>query len=202
MKRNGELECWRAGTSARASIARAKIWWAAARDERPKLQERRSVRPHPNPLPQERGKMTKATQAFELSGTVRKLALTPALSPGEREKRWQRWWNTTPLGGSAVSRFISGYCVRPHPACAAEAASARRRPDPLPQEREERWQRSWNITHLGGGGVFERRRNHATNATRAFELSSTAQNLSLSPGERAGVSASLPSVPLKMSKQT
>ena len=85
--------------------------------------------------------MTNAIQAIELSRTVWKLALTPALSPGEREKLWQPSWNTTRLGHRAV--------LEPKP-------------------------------------------NHATSAIRASELSSTVRNLPLSPGERAGVRASVP----------
>jgi hypothetical protein len=67
---------------------------------------------------------------------------------------------------------------------------ARPHPSPLPREREKRWQRSLNTTPLGADAVFERTPNHATNATKAFELSSIVQNLPLSPGERAGVRAS------------
>src|SRR5579862_7108703 len=91
--------------------------------------------------------------------------------------------------------------ARPHPACAAEAApaapkrqrgeSARRRPGPLPREREEHWPRSWNTMPVDGPAVFEQRRNNAASASEPFELSRAVHNRSLSPGERAGVRANV-----------
>jgi hypothetical protein len=63
---------------------------------------------------------------------------------------------------------------------------------PLPQEREERSQRLWNTAFPGRRAVFKRKQTNAINATRGYELSSTVQNLPLSPGERAGVRASVP----------
>jgi hypothetical protein len=44
------------------------------------LENGTEARPHPSPLPQERGNAAKATKTFELSGNVRNLSL----SPGER----------------------------------------------------------------------------------------------------------------------
>ena len=64
-------------------------------------------------------------------------------------------------------------------------------PGPLPQEREEHSQRSWNPIPLGLRTVFERRPYRAPIATGAFEPSSDARNISLSLGERAGVRASV-----------
>jgi hypothetical protein len=90
--------------------------------------------------------------------------------------------------------------VRPHPACAAEAApaapkrqrgeSARRRPGPLPRGEGERLAALVEQDATGDGAVFRRKRNHPTTATKAFELSSNVRNASLSLGERAGVRAS------------
>jgi len=70
--------------------------------------------------------------------------------------------------------------------------NARPHPGPLPQERGRHSPRWWKPTPQGVGAVLERRSSNATDATKAIDFSTTARRFSLSPGERAGVRASLP----------
>jgi len=69
---------------------------------------------------------------------------------------------------------------------------ARPHPGPLPQERERRSRRLWKTTRPGVGAPSGWKGSNATDATEAIELSNNVRKFSLSPGERAGVRASLP----------
>jgi len=60
-----------------------------------------------------------------------------------------------------------------------------------PEERGRRSRRWRKTTRPGVGAPSGRKGNHATDATEAIELSNSARTLSLSPGVRAGVRASL-----------
>ena len=117
--------------------------------------------PSPRPSPPARGG---SRRQFQLEAT-----LGGRIAAFERKSRGS--------ASETISRLISGFYIRPHPG-------------PLPQEREEHSPRSWNTMPVGGPTVFEQRRNHATSANKAFELSDASGDLPLSPGERAGVRAS------------
>jgi hypothetical protein len=154
-------------------------------------------RPHPSPLPQERGNAAKATQTFELSSNVRNLSLSPGERVGVRAG--------LPLTLPRVHHTPSANVL-----LSFELSSSVRKLAltlTLSPEREKRWQCLWNTTCLSSGAVFglisgfearphpsplPQERGNATKATKTFELSGNVWNLSLSPGERVGVRAGLP----------
>ena len=122
------------------------------------------ARPHPGPLPQERGRRS------------RRLWKTTRPGVGARSGGRAGTRRTQPR----LSSFQTGQReVRPHPG-------------PLPQERGRRSRRLWKTTSPGVGAPSGRKGSNATDATEAIELSNSARKFSLSLGERAGVRASLP----------
>jgi hypothetical protein len=69
--------------------------------------------------------------------------------------------------------------------------NVRPHPGPLPQEREKRPPRVGATDALGRRSIFRERLNQAAIATVTPKLSCDAPTLSLSPGEKAGVRASV-----------
>jgi hypothetical protein len=69
--------------------------------------------------------------------------------------------------------------------------NARPHPGPLPQERENHLPASGKATVLGPSISFHAKKKAAAIATAANEFWSDVERLSLSPGERVGVRASV-----------
>jgi hypothetical protein len=96
------------------------------------------ARPHPGPLPQERGNLTKAANVFELSDTVRTLALSPGERAGVR-------------AGLPLTFPRVHHTLRANVRVSFELSSTVRKlaltPTLSPAERE-------NTTPVGGGAVF------------------------------------------------
>ena len=100
---------------------------------------------------------------------------------------------TRPEHSWLVQRLISIFLLAGAPAerNRKNGLHARPHPGPLPQERGRRSRRLWKPTRPGVGAASERKGSNATDATEAIELSNSARQFSLSPGERAGVRANL-----------